>query len=90
MWLRYGRENEVDVPLHLGGTAMRGLRRQVERARDDGVVISAIPASTPANAPLWDELAALDQRWLASRVRRFEVQRITRRYAPTLVTITCV
>ena len=54
----YGRENEVEVPLHLGGTAMRGLRRQVERARDDGVVISAIPASTPANAPLWDELVS--------------------------------
>ena len=74
----YGNEHDLQTDqLSLGGTAMRGVRRQVEKARRAGIVVTAAPVSP-------GELAALDRRWLASRPTllggaRFEARRITRR-----------
>ena len=82
----YGFEhNNIEVPPQLGGTAMRGLRRQVEKARGAGVVVSALAADTPADAPVWAELDSLNRRWLRTRTRSFQVRRISRRYAPHAV-----
>jgi lysylphosphatidylglycerol synthetase-like protein (DUF2156 family) len=73
----YGVENRVALPLSLHGSRMRGLRREVQAARQGGVRIEEV--SETRDAPVWDELRAVDQRWLASRVLGIEVRRGTRR-----------
>ena len=77
----YGTEHEVDAPPSLAGSAMRGLRRQVDKARNAGVVVTPIAADTGPGDPVWREIEALDARWLASRACPFPIRRLTRRYA---------
>ena len=77
----YGTEHEVDAPPSLAGSAMRGLRRQVDKARNAGVVVTPIAADTAPGDPVWREIEALDARWLASRACPFPIRRLTRRYA---------
>ena len=60
---------------------MRGLRRQVDKARNAGVVVTPIAADTGPGDPVWREIEALDARWLASRACPFPIRRLTRRYA---------
>ena len=48
----YGIEHEVDAPPSLAGSAMRGLRRQVDKARNAGVVVTPIPADTGPGDPV--------------------------------------
>ena len=79
----YGVDHEVPVPVALSGSAMRGLRRQVDKARKAGVAVTPLPAAE-ATSPIWRELEDLDARWLSSRAlatRPFSIRRVTRRYA---------
>ena len=52
----YGTEHEVDAPPSLAGSAMRGLRRQVDKARNAGVVVTPIAADTGPCDPVWREI----------------------------------
>ena len=73
----YGIENDVCLPRALGGTQLRGLRRQVDAARRRGVVVQVVEAS--ADAADWADLRAVTDRWLKTRPQPFEVKRVTRR-----------
>ena len=76
----YGTEHQVETPPSLAGSAMRGLRRQVDKARNAGVVVTPIAADTGPDDPVWREIEELNSRWLASRACRFPIRRLTRRY----------
>ena len=74
----YGLENDVAInELTLGGTRLRGLRRQVEAARGSGIVVERVEPT--AGGPVWDELRQVSDRWLATRPQPLEVRRVTRR-----------
>jgi lysylphosphatidylglycerol synthetase-like protein (DUF2156 family) len=75
----YGVENRVTLPLALGGSRMRGLRREVQAAQANGVTVIPIPSECGAAAAVWDEVRSVDRRWLQGRVMRREVRRATRR-----------
>ena len=72
----YGTEHDVDVPTPLAGSVMRGLRREIGRARRAGITVTRMVPSVDT----WGEVESVDKRWLTSRVRRFQIRRVTRRY----------
>jgi lysylphosphatidylglycerol synthetase-like protein (DUF2156 family) len=72
-----GLENNVRLPLALGGRRMRGLRRQVGAARRKGLTVEAIDGD--ADATVWAELRSVTNRWLRSRPQSREIRRATRR-----------
>ena len=74
----YGIEHEVFLPLELGGSRRRNLRREIASARRSGLVVEQVEAAEPG-APIWDELAQVTRRWLLSRTQRHEIRRATRR-----------
>ena len=45
----------------------------------------SIAAAATTEEPIWRDLAALNDVWLGSRARSFEVRRVTRRYSTTHV-----
>jgi len=75
----YGVENKVPLPLSLRGTRMRGLRREVDAARRQGVSISVVADALGNDDALWAELRSVDARWISGRVQQREVKRATRR-----------
>ena len=74
----YGIEHEVFLPLELGGSRRRNLRREIASARRNGLVVEQVETAEPG-APIWDELAQVTRRWLSSRTQRHEIRRATRR-----------
>lgn len=79
----YGIENDIKLPRSdLSGTRMRGLRRQLDAARGNGLTVEPIPVSADVTAGVWHEMEAVTRAWLATRPRRREVRRVTRRVAP--------
>ena len=72
---RYGLDNDLTLPIKLSGPRLRGLRREVSAARAAGVRIEKVGESDEP----WADLAAINERWLATRARRTEIRRATRR-----------
>lgn len=72
----YGLENDVRLPRRsLGGTALRGLRRQVAAARRNGIYVEPACASRSS----YEELASVTAAWRATRPQKIEARRVTRR-----------
>ena len=77
----YGLENDFAMGAGaeedlLRGSQLRGLRREVRAARAAGVRVEPIHASDDS---LWGSLASVNRAWLATRARRVEIKRATRR-----------
>ena len=60
----------------LRGTRMRSLRRELRAARSSGVRIELLDDAMDVD---WSELESVNTQWLASRARRVEIKRATRR-----------